>query len=354
MLMHRAFISRRRGLLGLSLGLLLAFLPVNAAFSLDYVIKEVIEVGEADFVPFLGPVKWSPDGTMIAFTKNGVIKVSDTLGNIREVARLDMGVHRMDWVSNDKIAVQLKGYTGQGMATENRLSLIDVTTGIESPVHEYKTTPDYKTTPGVARASGPYKTVEGNLFYTLTSSNSRGQTPTVERKSFSETKLESIGNNHFLRWSDSGLYMVRLDESDSTWLVSKPFRKMGLFTKVSHDLSYALDGGQLFRLRDSVRIVLDTLLGPVPENTHSCDVSFFSFNPVADEVLFTIVCEGGVHESEFETFRIATFDCNSFKLSIIDSLISMSNCVAPAYSPDGMKIAFQSKGKVYFLKRSLN
>ncbi|MGH8016102.1 MAG: hypothetical protein ACREBV_07925, partial [Candidatus Zixiibacteriota bacterium] len=200
--------------------LLLSILPYTG-FGLDYTIKEVIEVGEADFVPFLGPLKWSPDGTMIAFTKGGVLKVSDTLGNVREVAKLKMGAHRFDWLSNDRIAVQLKAYPGPVMSTENKIILIDVTTGIETSVHEYKTTPDHKTEPGIVAARGPFRSVESSLYYELINSDSTGKNQSVERISFLDNKGEAIRHEHFLRWSDNRLYLVRLDESDSTWLVSK-------------------------------------------------------------------------------------------------------------------------------------
>jgi hypothetical protein len=108
------------------LSVLLMVFPFDASFALDYVIKEVIEVGEAGFAPFVNPIIWSPDGTKIAFTKAGVIYFSDTLGNVQEVIKPEMPIHRWDWVSDNQIAVKMRAFTGKGINSDNRISTIDV------------------------------------------------------------------------------------------------------------------------------------------------------------------------------------------------------------------------------------
>ncbi|MEE8404170.1 MAG: hypothetical protein V3S17_02140, partial [candidate division Zixibacteria bacterium] len=106
--------------------LLLIMLIRSHSSALDYEITSVIEVGEADFHPYLSPVIWSPDGTMLAFTKGGIIKVSDTLGNVRDIIKLDMPIHRWDWVSDKQIAVSMRKFTGNGPETEEELSLVNI------------------------------------------------------------------------------------------------------------------------------------------------------------------------------------------------------------------------------------
>ena len=56
----------------------------------DYTIEKVVEIGPADWVPFLGPIRWSPDGTIISYFSQEYLMISDTLGNKRQVIRVDM------------------------------------------------------------------------------------------------------------------------------------------------------------------------------------------------------------------------------------------------------------------------
>jgi hypothetical protein len=350
MLMRMAIISRRRGLLSFSFGLLLTVLPVNSALSLDYTIKEVIEVGEAGFAPFVNPLIWSPDGTKLAFTKGGVIYVSDTLGNVQEVIRTEMPLLRWDWVTDSQIGVSMREFTGQGINSNNRLSIIDVNLKKETPLHNYTTFSGYRQVAGHSVYTGPFKTVEGNSYYSQMQYNTERGKETFIPHSFEMSKSETILNDHFLRWSDSGLYKVKIDQSDSTWLVGKPIMQTGPHPVASSDLTYAMDKGHLFRFQDTASISIDTLIGPLPLNTNACGIVWSSFNPVALEILFTITCAAG--ESNIIN-RIATLDCNTFQLTVIDTITGITNCAAPAFSPNGEKIAFMSSNKAYILTRQL-
>ena len=328
----------------------LLILPVRGSFALDYVIKEVIEVGEADFVPFLGPLKWSPDGSKLAFFKNGVLKTSDTLGVVSEVTKVDVLPHRYDWVTNEKLAFDLITYPGPGINTDEKLIVLDLPSRQKRSIHEFKTSPGYRRIPGKTTASGPYRTIERNNFYLFTTYSAEGGKTIVERRSFLDDKAETLKDNHILRWGYDGLYMVNLDGTDSTWLAKKPFEQMGPKQAISSDLSFAMDGGQVFNLKDSSLIVLDTLLGPPPPKTVECGVNWFSFNPAANEIAFTITCDDG---ENYMVSSIATFDCETTKLTKLDSLIGLQNCVSPEFSPNGQRIAFFSNGKAYILNRQI-
>lgn len=328
--------------------LLLITLISSYSFALDYKITSVIEVGETANVQMLGPLKWSPDGAKLAFFRHGVLKVTDTLGNVSEVAKLDISQNRYDWVSSNQIALQLRASSGQPMNTDERLILIDISSGVTRIIHEFKTSPGYREIPGKTTSSGPYETVEGNKFYLFTTYKAEGGKTVVERRSFLDNKAETLKNNHILRWGADGLYKVRLDETDSVWLANKPFQYMGAKQAISTDFSFAMDGGQLFNLRDSSIIVLDTLIGTPPPSTYACGIIWFSFNPVANEVVFTITCDDG---HNYIVDRIATFDCETLELSIIDSLIGIENCAAPSFSPDGRRIAFIANNKAFILTR---
>ena len=100
-----------------------------------YKITKVIEVGPAAWVPFQGPLHWSPDGTMLAYFANNYLMISDTLGNTREVKKIDMYPHRCKWVSEDQIGVRLKKKISDD-STLLRLVVIDVGSGRERVVQE--------------------------------------------------------------------------------------------------------------------------------------------------------------------------------------------------------------------------
>lgn len=348
MLMHKAMLSRRRGFLSFSLGICLTVLSASFAFPLDYTIKEVIEVGEADFVPYLRPVIWSPDGTKIAFTKGGVIKISDTLGNVQDIIKLDMPIHKWDWISDSQIAVYMRTFTGQGANTIDRLSIIDVKLKKETQLHNYMVFDGYREVAGYSIYMGPFKSVEGNHYYVQTTFNSSRGMKIQDPLAFNQEKSVDISQDHFLRWSDSGLYMVRLDGADSAWLAKKPFQQMSLAPVINSDLTFVIDHSQLFNLKDSSRISLGFHFGPLPPNTVECGAVWSSFNNVGTELLLTISCDDG---HNYVNHRIATFDCSTLELKIIDPLIGKSECAAAAFSPNGKKIAFMANEKVHILTR---
>lgn len=329
--------------------LLLVF-PLKVSFALDYAIKEVIEVGEAGFAPFVNPIIWSPDGTKIAFTKAGVIYFSDTLGNVQEVIKPEMPIHRWDWVSDNQIVVYTRKSTGEGGNLIHRLSTIDVNLKRETALHDYTTFYGYREVEGYSEYYGPFKSVEGNSYYAQKRYSSNKSSVAVIPHAFEQSKSVQIANDHFLRWTDSGLYMVRLDETDSSWLIGQPIMMTGPRPIASSDLSYAMDRGHLFRLKDTTSISIDTLIGPLPPKTIGCAIIWSSFNPIAFEILFTISCD---NDENYVVHRIATLDCTTLDLTIIDPLIGISNCAAPVFSPDGRKIAFMANQKAYILTRQL-
>lgn len=331
--------------------LLLIMLISSHSRALDYEITSVIEVGEADFHPYLSPVIWSPDGTMLAFTKGGVIKISDTLGNVRDIIKLDMPIHRWDWVSDEQIAVYMRKFTGQGISTIEHLSTIDINLKREAPVHHFNTFHGHREIDGFLTSTGPYKTVERNNYYQQTTYQGKGKKPVNKQLSFIPNKSESIKNDRFLRWSDSGLYLVRLDGTDSTWLAEKPRSHIVGPTYINNDLSLVLMRGLVIRLKDSTRITLRDKIGPLPPKTVQCGFVWYSINPVLPEILLTISCDDG---DNYIVNRVATFDLETNLINDLDSLTGISNSSAPVYSSDGIRISFFANGKVYILNREVH
>lgn len=336
--------------------LLLSVLPYTG-FGLDYTIKEVIEVGEADFVPFLKPIIWSPDGTRIAFTKGGVIKISDTLGKVQDIIKLDMPIHKWDWVSDSQIAAYMRTFTGNGPETIEELCLVNTTTNTKSVIHSFTVERNYREIPNKTISEGPYETVEGNKYYIVTTFNAdKNNSKTTERRSFIDNKSIALTNDHLLRWSGDNLYKIRLDNTDSTWLAKRPASVLEVTgrTYFNNDKSHILIRDGIINLKDTSFIDLVAKVRPFPPNTVGCDFVWFSFCPTASEILFTSVCEvSETHDISNEIWRIGTYDYLNNDFRIIDTLINIPNCVAPSYSPNGQRIAFLANGKVYILDRKI-
>lgn len=333
--------------------LLLITLISSHSFALDYEITSVIEVGEADFVPFIDPLIWSPDGTMLAFTKGGVIKISDTLGNVRDVIKLEIPIHRYAWVSDNQIAVHMRRFTGRSTETVEELSLVNTSANSKSVIHGFTLEYNYREIPGKTYSDGPYTTAEGNKYYRFTTFDSRNKNADkVDRRPFAANKSDVLRNDHILRWSGENLYKVRLDESDSTWLTERPASVLEISgrTYINKDQSHVLIRDGVINLYDSSFIDLVEKVKPFPPNTIVCDFLWYSFNPTAPEIVFTSVCEGS---ETYEFFRIGTYDYTSNDFVIIDTLTNISNCTSPVYSPNGIRIAFLANGKAYILNREV-
>jgi hypothetical protein len=261
-----------------------------------------------------------------------------------------MPILRWGWVSDSQIAVYTRKSTGQGGNLVHRLSTIDVNLKRETPLRDFTTFPGFREVEGYSEYYGPFKSIEGNSYYAQKRYSSNKSNVAVIPHAFEQSKSVQIANDHFLRWGDSGLYMVKIDQTDSTWLVGKPIMMTGPFPIASSDLSYAMDKGHLFRLKDTTSISIDTLIGPLPPETDDCAILWSSFNPVALEILFTITCSKG---ENYPVNRIATLDYITFQLTVIDTLIGITNCSAPAFSPNGKKIAFLANDKVYIMTRQI-
>ncbi len=334
--------------------LLLITLISSYSLALDYKITSVIEVGEADFTPFIDPLIWSPDGTMLAFTKGRVIKISDTLGNVRDVIKLERAPHRYGWVSNNQIAVHMRRFTGNGPETVEELSLVNTSANSKSVIHGFTLERNYREIPGKTYSDGPYSTVEGNKYYRFTRFDSRDKNADkIERRPFIGNKSDALRNDHILRWNGDNLHKVRLDNSDSTWLAKRPASVLEVTgrTYINKDQSHVLISDGVINLIDSSFIDLQEFLKPFPPKTFGCGLVWFSFNPVATEILFTVACDDG---HSYEVLRIGTFDYFTKDFRIIDILINIPNCKAPVYSPTGDRIAFLANGKAYIINRQVN
>jgi len=344
--------------------LLTVCLLCTTTTALDFEITKVIEVGPAAWVPFTGPLRWSPDGTKLAYFAHNYLMISDTLGNSQEVMKIDSGItpHRFEWVSNDKIAINMPQRRKSDSTLIKTITMIDIATGEDEIVamESLKRGRKFGTSrKGDVYLDGPYLTIEGNAYYQLQTNT--GRSVKWERGRRSETidephwflpdKAPPMKDNHVIRWHPDGLYEISLEGNDSTRLGPTPFSSAGPFSAISSDRAYAMNGGVIMRVADSTCIVLDTIpLGEIREGALICGFSYVSFNPKFSEVLFELTGDDG---EKVLFAKIGVFDYVGSEFSILDVFGDGRDCTFPICSPDGRKIAFITDYTAYIIYREM-
>jgi len=329
-----------------------------------YKVTKVVEVGPAAWIPFTGPIKWSPDGENIAYFANNYLMISDTLGIRQEILYIDSGItpRRFEWVSDEDIAINLPKYTELDSNFINSIILVNISNKQVTSIAEWY---DVSRSPGNTFYEGPFLSLEGNAYYLQKTTTGRTKIAPSGRSQVAETidnaqwllpeKSSFDKDNHCVRWFlDSGLYKIDLFGKDSTRITPTLFRHIGPFTAVNSDLSWVSNGGTLIRIADSTCIVMDTIPMQLPDNVVSCGILFTSFNPKASEILFNQSCDGEYPSGEeLVVDRIGTFNYTTNEFIILDTLIGIESCTAPVYNPDGKKIAFLDNDdyRVYIIYR---
>ena len=303
-----------------------------------YEITKVIEVGPLNRSPMIGPMKWSPDGNQVAYFAFDYLMLTDTLGKAKQVCKLDGNRRRFEWLSDREVLICTRQEYEDTI--QYKLVQVDVTTGDQSVIRQYRKGLGQYAGPDQTPFNGPYLTVEGNVYYFASDKSPKKMLLPTGKYG----KRADPTSNSVYRMGSDGLYVVRVDGQDSVKAFSKPYAD----TVTGYDRTHKLIGGVLYDLRDSTIVVLAEQIGDYPEGTKGCGCSRSYLSPTCPEVLFNIGCDDGV---DYVVDRIATYDYTTGTLTVLDTLIGISNCMSPAYSPDGRNIAFFADSKLYLIMR---
>ncbi len=135
---------------------------VLCAKSSAYEITKVIAVDSADFRPLTGALRWSPDGTKLAYFKQGRLMLSDTLGNVRQVTTGKFGVHLYEWLSDNEIVLTDRQFPGD-RSNIFKVVHVDLASGQATVLDECVLGFGPKRTSW--SLNGPYRSVQGNVYY---------------------------------------------------------------------------------------------------------------------------------------------------------------------------------------------
>ncbi|MCP4705751.1 MAG: hypothetical protein GY865_14220 [candidate division Zixibacteria bacterium] len=334
--------------------ILFLFLIGGATYSLDFEITDVIEVSLTSEGHLLTPAKWSPDGSMLAYFFSEALYISDTLGNSRKIIDIDMQPRRFEWVSNNEIALRQRQFR-ENHDLYQVVKRIDIDSEKESILAEalINTALPLEELNNQLELDKLKKTVGGTVYFSQKTGTTKTFNLVESTEALKNDGKTRASEEHFLRTGTDALYLVQIDQQDSIKISNKPYEGyMGLPMNLSSDRKYIMFGGNIVRLADDKLIILDTLSAVLdkPEGTFGCGFGSESFNPAASEVAFRLTCDDG---HSVVVRRIGVFDYSTNEFTILDSVLGLSNCNRPAFSPDGKRISFISNGVLYIMVREI-
>lgn len=325
--------------------LVLVAICATSGFGLDFEITKVVELGPV-YSAGKWPLQWSESGEYLAFLSEGHLVLADTLGNIKQVAEIELPPNRFAWTSDSTIIV-FQRQLNDGNIYYNRLSSVNINSGEQEILEEFEHRIGDRDYEDIKIFRGPFYSVEGNAYYHV---EEHGIESIQMAPNLSAEKA-APENNHLLKTHDNAVYLVQVDFQDSIKISPHPFSPSWT-TYVSPDWTHVMSGGTITRLSDSYAIILDTMaqFQKHPDGMPACGFSLGSFNPKFTEVLFRRGCDDGHFAG---VSWVGILDYSSGDVTILDSLVSVQNCNRPAFSPGGSRIAFISHGTAYYLDREV-
>lgn len=327
---------------------LMIFILGGLSQAADFKITKVIEVDDVSFVPMLGPIKWSPEGTNLAYFKGKQLYFTDTLGNSEFIYEFKIHPHRYEWISEHQLVFQFVNHLGHG-SSAYQLVTFDLNTNQETILSEYVYERGYKSVNGNVSFWGPFLTIEGNAYYeTHTYTGDESNTSKLDIKYF-DSDLKNSSKNHILHWENSkNIILIDINTLDSVLLVKKPGWK-GSKAIINMKDSLIFCSQYLIDLTDNQIITnIEQLHNPLPPSIVGCGYLYPSFNPIYPEIIFHQSCDS---TDKIVLERVLIFDFHTNKILSLDSMLNLENCTAPAFHPEGRTISLISKGKLYIVNR---
>jgi hypothetical protein len=152
-------------------------------------------------------------------------------------------------------------------------------------------------------------------------------------------------------WGRDGLYDIPVSGGDSVLAIERvtpKYETPPLFTAVNRDRSCIMYSDLITCPQDRSQILLHEHMGEMPAGTTVCNFMDMSFHPTRKEVIFALTCGDG---EGYIIDKIGTYDMDTNEFVILDTLVGMTPCFWPVYSPQGNKIAYQCNGHTYIAYR---
>jgi len=325
----------------------------------DFQITSVRKLGDATWTIAPGLVKFSPNGNLISYIHSSAIVVSDTAGAIIGEFALDGRMMKYEWIDDSQLVV-MENENSRAPNPIRRLALLDLPTNTRRVVREYIRNDQSPLQKSMA-FEDLFRTASGSVF---TRTVSDGSLLKIDEdgdviKPASRRGLDMQDSDMELFWGRGGLFKRRIGGKDSLWVGPRPVHPQVFLRKPSWDpeLKYAIVGGTLLRLADTTFIVIDTMIGAPPEGFAQCGVELPRFNPKYPELVFNLVCYGKEKPTDHELLKerdhVALVDTENWEITLLDTLIGLTECSAPAYSPDGLSISVLSQEQIYVIRRSV-
>lgn len=314
--------------------ILLAFLTLPVVgHAVSYKIIEVIEVGPCRGGPFYRPIKWSPDGSKIAYFNNRTLTISDTLGNTSEIFKYDLIARNFEWVSDSEIVFIQRNYNTKEPRTfkMSMVSLDGTETVLEHEDIAISVKPSF---------APPRKTPEGRVYYYSDIYNAN-DINILTRSALNKSVL--LSESHDVKLINSNLAKISLDNKDTTILLPGRYSSVVVDHNYENIMTAGLHATAI--LYNIQKNTVDTIIAPESLNNDEvyCGVLGYEFNPQYNLIIYTAACDERYgHNTVSES--ICIYDIDSKENAILSPLTQSTFETSPMFSPSGNYISFIAGG----------
>ena len=302
-------------------------------------ITDVIKVCEFSARPFGRAVKWSPDGSRIAFFKDGSLCTADTLGRLLEIKKLDLNIREFEWLDTQRICLA-QSLEEKGAVSQFRVSVVDlngVETLLESAKLERPKRPSF---------GGPIRTPAGHVYYRPDQSLRNG---VVVLSSPGKSQPASPGEIFELRLVNDTLYKRAIDGSSplvlTTGKMSSPVASPD-FTKVVYK-NYPGDA-LILNIATGQTTTIEKPELPVPEKATHSGIIDYKFHQRNDLVTYSVTFEDG-HEVYGNT--VCVYDSRRNLSWPLTEIAHYGDARSLTISPDGDLVTFLAGDRGLYMAR---